>query len=480
VNLPRVIDLRTDAGWNTLRQEFEPNVRPQPLLSCLEVLRREGAKSVAIEHGYRDRDYASEYIAYLKDEFQPPAVATDRFHFFGAAVRADTAHLEPQPDSYLGFINRRNSPAGRVGRTLIRVPKTLSDSVQCAHDYPVSVFGRSLTVRCVPYAQQDGILGRCAHIAAWIAITVAAQRGITGRRLLGDLATDILAGGEPGRTFPSSGLSVAQLSSVLERSGVPPMFHAMGNMPSSSRDARVQRTPSQSPGRWDTRVVPVTCRLLNSGFPVIVVTQSHAFTLVGYQETTRVGFSRWYEYVRHDDEVGPYRIVENALGDVDTSGSRPVKYGPWRGILTPLPPGIWLSAEVAERTSITVLQRIEKQSFADLDSRSSPYSVRTYARRSAAYLDQLTNRNIDGQIVRHLRFSLMPRWIWVTEVIDRSLRDSERPSCIAEVVVDPTSPEIAPTPIAFRTAHQAWVSSGKNNLITFGSSLAPARRYVSE
>ena len=44
--------------------------------------------------------------------------------------------------------------------------------------------------------------------------------------------------------------------------------------------AEGQRAPH--PGAWDTRLFSIICRYLNSGFPVLVGTTNHAFTLVGW------------------------------------------------------------------------------------------------------------------------------------------------------------------------------------------------------
>ena len=55
----------------------------------------------------------------------------------------------------------------------------------------------------------------------------------------------------------------------------------------------------------------VVCRYLNSGIPVTIATRTHAFVLVGYGRSRDSDGNSQLHFIRHDDEVGPYRRVDN-------------------------------------------------------------------------------------------------------------------------------------------------------------------------
>ena len=447
---PTVLVLTGDAEWRDLRNRY-PNSVPLPWLSCLRLLRANGARCAVVEPGYRDRDYASEHAAFLAESFDPPPVEVDRLHFFASDLDGDRLWALPPDAGYLGYVVVRHSPLGRVGPAMLAPPASLGGWTLNTVRVPVVLFGNQLEVECVPFAQQDARLGRCAHVSAWICHLTAAWRGLVARRRLGEFALDARHDLEPGRAFPSAGLSVRQLSALLEDFDLPAAVHTMGWLPQTGREARPPpHVDGARPGTWDTRVYPVACRMLNSGFPVIVTTSSHAFALIGYGRNPP-GSDR-ITFVRHDDQVGPYRLVPDALADVDPDTG--IQHGPWVSLLCPTPRDLWMVPEAAERYgSRLLLGRASHPMMRELDAAGS-LAFLTTGMPSADFLAGLPARGYSDAALAVYRMTRLPAWVWVVEAVDRSLAPGERDT-LGEVVFDPTTPDEDPGPLLVRVPNIA-------------------------
>jgi hypothetical protein len=169
-----------------------------------------------------------------------------------------------------------------------------------------------------------------------------------------DLAVQSNASLNTSRTLPSAGLNVAQLSDLFRLFGLPAVFYLLGDLP----DERLpwQPSPAHPPppdatgrtppaGAWDHGVVPILCRYLNSGLPVLVGTHDHAFVICGYRRSTTV--PGWIDFFRNDDQRGPYMQVPDVLNDSGT---------PWRTLHARVSGRIWLSPEAAELRGGKVLE----------------------------------------------------------------------------------------------------------------------------
>jgi hypothetical protein len=225
--------------------------------------------------------------------------------------------------------------------------------------------------------------------------------------------------------------------------------------------------------------VAVACRHLNSGNPVLVGTLNHAFVLSGYRrtDTPRPG---WIEFVRHDDQTGPYGIVSDVLADIDpTTGN---VYGPWRTMQVPMPEKVWLAPEVAERKGGEYLQGASSRiasafpgpkPFTDLDDLIGEDRLRlhTYVIRSNAFKGDLARRGLDTNIRRTYSLARLPRYVWVVEAIDKDLRNAGQPCVLGEAVLDATSSDHDPQQLALHIHGVMWLqrTSGAVEFPIFGS-----------
>jgi hypothetical protein len=84
-------------------------------------------------------------------------------------------------------------------------------------------------------------------------------------------------------------------------------------------------------------------------------------------------------------------------------------------------------------------------------------TLRTYAAPSNDWKVALDGR-VPSELVREYRTARFSRYIWVVEAIDRDARAAGRPSVLGEAVVDATSSDSDPNPLALHVPGVALVA----------------------
>jgi hypothetical protein len=457
----------TDAEWDTALSRYLGSLNDAPLRRCVEVARSHGAATLVIETRYMDIDYRSEFSAYYSRQFADVPDSAHRLHFFGKHLESQSLWQLDAEHDYIGYTVVRPASTGLVSRALLPPPPDLESAVRTSVAEHVNFFGQQLPVRGVPFAQQDAQLGACAHAAAWMCHFTAFLRGDTARRTKADFSLKADASLHPSRALPSGGLTVTQLSELFRTFEIPAMYYLVGDLPSPQLPWQTPDPtgPPQSPGSWDHRIVAVACRHLNSGNPVLVGTNNHAFILCGYRRAHQPQ-PGWIEFIRHDDQAGPYLVVHDVLNDIDQITGK--IYGPWRTMHVPVPDKLWLAPEAAERKGGQFLLNASNQiasaaadplPFTPLQDliNAKQLALRTYAIRSNDFKANLGARAISATIQTEYRLARLPRLIWVVEAIDRQLRQAGKPCVVGEAVLDATSSDHAPQEIALHIHGVMWL-----------------------
>lgn len=452
-----LVRLETDRDWARFRRRYT-NLHPRPFERCLEVARSGGARTAVIETRYLDPDYRSEHSAFFARSFPPTPDSAHRIHFFTARLSANALWDLPDSPGYLGYMVVRPSRLARVGRTCLAIPDEIRDVVHCAVDCAVNFFGQPLTVRAVPFAQQDTQLGRCAHVAAWICHYTASIRGEVSRRPLAEFSLMADASVAEGRPFPSQGLTGLQISNLMREFDLPPVMYRMGELPESGQEPPLPKhEDDDDPGTWDTRAIAVACRYLNSRIPVLVGTHDHAFVLIGYEREQRTDTRPWISFIRHDDQRGPYLRVTNILHDVDPHTNE--LHTPWALLLAPVPAKLWLMPEAAERSGRSYLMAWSERNgrhLQDLESEGR-LTFRTYAIDSNTYKNRAASRRLGGSMAQEIRLARLSRIVWVVEAIDRRRRDRNQSCVMGEALFDSTSSDSDARPLHVRTPGAALI-----------------------
>lgn len=472
--------------------------RRRALKRCFDVADSCGARTLVIEPGYVDLDYRSEYSAYYSRVFARRPNNTHRLHFFKEGIDADDLwRLDPSL-TYLGYVSVRPVSTGLVSRAMLRPPPDVADHVRTAVTERVNLFGTFFDVEGVPFAEQDAQFGYCAQACAWMCHFTAHLQGHVPRATKAEFGLHANPGRYSGR---ETGLTEKQIADICKDFGLPTFRYRIGQLPSSDLPWEPDvpdHVEDAHPGTWDTRTVPVICRHLNSGRPVIVACENgtsplgHTFVLCGYDRKSN-GSSRdgtRYSFVRHDDQVGPYLAVSNLFDDVDPITN--VSYGKWTTVLAPTPERVWLPAEAAERTAADNLISLSHNSTARISAlvgRPIPdlgqglhdrtLALRTYSIESSKFKSELLARGMSERVAKLYRLCRLPKFVWVVEVLDKTQRDAGQPSVLGEALIDPTSSEFDPLILALHVpgVATATVDASGDNLMLIPSTDAPGDQF---
>lgn len=388
-----------------------------------------GAKTVVIEYRYLDPDWRNEHREFYAGTYRRYPSVAHRCHFFVEPPPPDLIApdkpMQVKDLTYLGYTVLRPVAAAPVGRTFLAAPEVCS--LTCVTDDKVNLFGRDLTVSGVPYICQDAQLSRCAHTTTWVTAYYHHRRFRGPRVLPGEIAGSTGGDLEFGRQLPSPGLTIGQIADAARAVGLPPLVYPL---------RRLDKVGQTAP-----RII---CRYLNSGLPVTVSTQSHAFVLIGYGRTADADGKQMLHFVRQDDEVGPYQQVDEWRLD---------DYGEWQFAVVPLPSKVYVAGEDAEALGAARITRALQRSLvpeatelaerlANLprDDPGRP-TFRSTVVFSNDFKSSLEDRGYPEDVAAVYQRMPMSRYVWAIELTDRVLRDDpdgEQPCVLAEAVIDAT------------------------------------------
>lgn len=413
----RVLDLRVPGALDDLVERYGA-VQPDVLREILSQAYRLGAQMAVVEYRYLDPDYRNEHSRFYSGTFRRYPSVAHRIHFWSAPPpeELDDPHRPatfPAAD-YQGYTVIRPVPGAPVGRTMLQPPEHLRPYIGCLSLDETNLFGVKYQVRASPFTAQDAQLGVCAHASLWEIAYYHHLEYQAPRYLPGEITDAAPAGAGVGRPTPSLNLTVNQLVEASRIIGLPCLLYKIIG---------------------SAQVIRLACPYLNSGIPVIVAGGGHAFTLVGYQPIRRRDGSKWIQFIRQDDEVGPYQEVNN----VDTDD-----YAPWMYLIVPLPKKVYLSGEKAEALGIQRLRADLSESSVGEHQRllervnAQEVKFRTTLVRSNDFKRDLIDRRLEELTAAIYRRIGMSKWIWVVEATAVAERDEGNDCVLAEAVIDST------------------------------------------
>ncbi len=424
-----IVDMRTTT-WAELASRYDGGGGNRPLARLLEVAEQHRVVHVLIERRYIDLDWRSEHAHFYAASFTRYPSVCHRLHFFTEEVPADFTDLSGLRDAYRGYAVMRPLISAPVGRTMIAPPPELDDAVVCLGSETVDLLGWPLTIKAMPFISQDGQFLRCAHADMWMVSLLAHQR-LGGRRTLpAEIQQASLGGVVASRQTPSEGLSVYQMLNALTQMGFSPGATVLPQDAAESLKAD-----------WRS-LFAIVCRYVNSNIPPIVVGSGHVWVVVAYSRQPSPGHGKLTLY-RHDDALGPYVRIDDPFKE------QIPEHKPWRQVLLPLPPKIYLSGERAEASGrwwfSSRLASLPPTDPLRAAHDAGELSYVAYGIRSREYKHQLKNRaGLDPDLARAYRLSLWPQNLWVIEAQDRRLRQAGKPAVLGEVILDPTSSHLMP------------------------------------
>lgn len=421
-----VVDVRDDAGWDDIRSSYSPGRHNPPLERIIEVAQQHGVTYVLVEYRYIDKDFRNEHSRFYSTTFRRYPSVCHRLHFFASDEEPNLALLGDLADAYRGYSVMRPLETSPVGRTMVSPPPELDGATVCTARDVVHLFGTELVVVAAPFTSQDEQYLRCAHASQWMVLYHAFLHGELPRRLPGDIQDASLGGVVVGRQVPSEGLSVNQMLGGLDSLGMSP---GVLRLP---RD----RATSQAADRLG--LFAIICRHVNSQMPPIVVSDSHAWVVVGYRtEGAGPAHDNTVLY-RNDDAAGPYVRVDDPWNEPHPDRS------PWNVAITTLRQKVYMTAERAEALGTYWLDKLVPVTplFGEAD-KANRLTYRTYAIRSREYKKRRGPSSGLGEISEHYRMANWPAYVWVVEAIDRDLRAAREPCVLGEAIIDATAHHLA-------------------------------------
>lgn len=447
--------LDSDESQGAFYARYTGSLGNKVLLRVLEVAKDSGSRSCLVETRYIDADWRSEHARFYSTTYSRYPSVAHRAHFFACDLPDDLDDLSGLSGYYKGYCVLRPLQSQPVGRTMLEPPTELADAVRCESMETVDVLGWRMTVRGMPFISQDAQYLRCAHADIWMTLRHSYLQHQLSRKLPGDVHDAAMGGAVAGRQIPSDGLTQEQMLVAMTTLGLSPAVLPL----SEDEDADAE---NQAIGLGLFQIV---CRYVNSNIAPIINSRNHVWLIVAYRRTPRVGESASKVVLyKHDDSAGPYIEVSNPWEEVvdeaemchgadlyATSDAVPIEVPIariWAGVTIPLSPKIYMPAEDAETVArIYIKQRIGETRPGDLmhDAFSrDDLAFFTYGIDSSRYKWGLSTRlGFDGSVARRYRQTPWPRNLWVVEVVDRKLRDSNQNSVLGEVIVDPTASRFA-------------------------------------
>lgn len=442
-------------------------------------------KTVVVEQRYRDRDHTSALASFYHKSFRPIDPECTRLHFFSQRFSTDDlGDLHRFTDQYIGYSVLRPFPFRRIGRTILkhiqRDPST--EFPVCDGMFQVNIGGSELSFEGTCFMEQDTVVAACASTSIWMSTTTLAQRfrlQECSTSQITEYANEYYLHNRP---MPSDGLVPEQMIHALRVMGYDPLL--LQNLPDTkgSRHLIYSYVESKIP-------VILLIQLASGGHhTVVVVSHGHETPIdnpdlitVNWPGEDPLEFSRSSNWVSHflinDDQRGPYRkltflecdpselqsklesgptpltsqqvsdlgieqwkcpiSINTELNTVGIDGGEAI--GNIWGAIVPLPHGVTLTSEQAERKAAHLIRF-----WHSLSSIKPPEGLvlRTYMISSSEYKKRLNATDMDDFVRLLYRGKPMPRWIWVTEissVASYNAASLDQWLIKGEVIIDSTS-----------------------------------------
>lgn len=438
--------IENKSDWEELIAPFRPG---DPVLGRVyECLQEHGVQDVLVENRYIDVDYRSQHASFYSTTFQRHPTVCLRLHFFNSGVAPDLSNLDDLRAAYRGYMVLRPLTAAPVGRTMLAPPPGLNSmrAAICTSTESIDIFGHRYTITAMPFMSQDMQFSRCAHADLWMIMHHAHLRHGLPRRTPAEIAAATSGGQMIGRQIPSAGLSISQMLSAMVNLRLSPALIRLPESREQSEDAaRRGRTADDRDIAAPLGLYDILCRYVRSQTPPIVVGEGHSCVLIGYARAPSAGHPR-LTLIRHDDLRGPYLTVDDPWDDRNFYSDEDVNGTSWLAALPPLVPKIYMSAERAETLGEFWLRAYANEAADDdplsVSARNGRLRFRTYAIRSTEYKQRCASR-LPDDATRLFRLQHWPRYVWIVEAIDRSLRRRQAACVLGEAVIDATGSDLA-------------------------------------
>jgi hypothetical protein len=420
-----------------------------PFVQILNIARDKLEARTAVIEPYISTDWNEEYGVMYSRVFQPPPQRASRIHFFsttpkgGVVTSSDLFEMSKEVRRcYLGYTVIRPLLAFRVGDTVLKSPCYISRSdgkgsqrfhlSHCSATFAVSLLGNKLTVKGMPFIQQETNVAVCAEADLWMVARYLNKMSETIRYRpaeITDLATRPYAHG-PAR----DGLTDAQIFGAFRSMNLKAQPYFPEN-PEVARDFLYM--------------------CVESSIPVIASLPGHVVVVIGHDYKKKMRFRKGLRsmselvenFYVHDDAAGPYLPMR--VGKTVYRGSESSLRGTelltlngqvLEMCIVPLPARVHLTLDDILEKIEPWLELINDYISAEMPNVPKKFLWppwpkrglirRTYLRRSNEFKSDLLRgtgpkRNLD--VIAQYRCMQMPKYVWVVELADPRDLEGQNP-----------------------------------------------------
>jgi len=365
-------------------------------------------RSIVVEYPYIDKDYRSTYYGFYSKRHRSYDKFCFRLHFFEQPIASEDV-LPEAVNSYLGSIVLRPTEVAPLGRTLLS-PRAIKgfNGYLCETEFINSLNGIELPVRTFPHTMQDTDVTVCAHAVCWMIARYYSERySVYPERLTYDIASAI-KDVSFGRTIPSRGITLGQVSEILDSIGFYPELFVhelyMEGDPDFFHD--------------------ILYCYVESGIPVVAAMhgKAHAVAVIGHgalvsavDTITALNWSGQFlparrccpSFVINDDNRLPFSFI----GANEVSGN-PYRLSDVDGFAVPLSEKMYLSAD----NILKIYPKWASGGLVQLGAEET-YVARVFMTSSRSYKRSLTASADMDPMLRKAQIELpMPKFIWVIEL----------------------------------------------------------------
>lgn len=287
-----------------------------------------GAKTILIENDYFDRAFLEDFAGYYVRCFNPYKRLCARFHFFDIDFKKSDFDklLKNQrtgltkkrlQNAYLGFIVIKPLPKTIIGRTCLQTyPLENRREFPIVRECDVHLFGLELSVRSLPFQEQDQVAAACATSALWSVFQGTGklfQHQIPSPVEITNLANTYYD--HESRSLPSEGLTPAQMAHAVRCLSLEP-YMVRTNQYYTIKSTIYAFLQSKIPLIMVIDLFDADYN--NSRFKYLA---THAVAVAGYslghrsltpigKTNFRLRASKIDKIYAHDDQVGPFARME--------------------------------------------------------------------------------------------------------------------------------------------------------------------------
>ena len=351
--------------------------------------------TVCLEYPYVDEYYRDTYYSYYSRKHTSYNRFCFRISFFDSSVNQDNFYdIEELDDKFLGYAVLRPTPNRIIGTTFLS-PKAYTNSNYslCMCQKAVSIKGSLLRVYGFPFSGQDGEMNSCSETAVSLIFDYFSYRYNRYTRLLPSQISSAISDCVIDRKQPCKGVEIDTAVGVILKNG----FNTRQYRKVITDDERMFLGDGVHFEEADFyRLLHI---YIESGFPLYVVTERHAFVAIGRENKLFAGNPK---IVIMDDNMKPYELLGHENEVI--------------GFIVPMAENILLEAKDIDAKAILNCINTDYPSAKVLDAEAK-YYYRVFLTTSRSYKDYIIKEHTLPELRELVVCTAMPKFVWICEVI---------------------------------------------------------------